>query len=358
MAYATLSDRLLHSVVWFSGGAVVLMILVLLHILNLRLSLIARRKHELWFMRTWQPLMARAVAGEMVEPPELARADLALFLKLWNHLHESVRGGARKHLNIFALRTGILQHIGAMLRDKSRGKRLLALTTLGNLGSRDDWPAIRAFCDLPDPLLSWTAVHTLFQIDARAALRELEGQLVERLDWPVAHLVALLREAATDELYDALAKRAARMADSDDPHQRVRLRRLLQILQSAPHQLVMPAINSILGRTRDDETLAQCLKFLREPEELPRVRAHASHLNWVVRLQVAQAFGRFGAAEDVPRLVLLLSDPVWWVRYRAAQAIISLVRDDAQALADLRAQLTDQFALDMLAMAAAEKGHA
>jgi HEAT repeats len=166
----------------------------------------------------------------------------------------------------------------------------------------------------------------------------------------------LLRETGTDDVYNALARRAVRMAASDDPHQRARFYRLLHILQSAPHQLVMPAIHNILAGSHDDETLAQCLKFLRDPEDLPHVRANVSHLNWVVRLQVAQAFGRFGTAQDIPSLALLLGDPVWWVRYRAAQAIVALTRGDAQALADLRAQLKDRFALDMLAMAAAEKG--
>lgn len=357
MAFATLSDRLLHSVVWFSGGALVLMMLVLLHILKLRLGLIARRKNERRFIGLWRPLLARTVAGETIEPPPLNSEDLLLFLKLWNHMHESVRGAARKHLNILALRAGILQHMNRLLHDKGRGKQMLALTTIGNLQSRDDWPAVRAFCDAPDPLLSWTAVHTLFQIDPRTALQELEDALIERLDWPVAHLVVLLREIGTDDVYLAFAKRAVRMADTEIPHERARLYRLLHILQSAPPRLAMPAIYNILARTRDDETLAQCLKFLRDPDDLPHVRANLSHLNWVVRLQVAQAFGRFGTDEDIPRLVLLLGDPVWWVRYRAAQALIALIRGDAQKLAGLRAQLKDRFALDMLAMVAAEKGH-
>lgn len=357
MGFATLSDRLLHSVVWFSGGAVVLMVLVLLHILKLRLGLIARRKHERRFTHVWQPLLARTVAGETVEPPPLHQDDLVLFLKLWNHLHESVRGAARKHLNILALRVGILEYMSPLLQDKARGKKLLALTTLGNLRSRDDWPTVRALCDHPDPLLSWAAAHTLFQINAHAALKELEEPLIERLDWPVAHLIVLLREMETEDVYTALARRAVAMADSEDPHQRARLYRLLQLLQSAPPQLVMPAVHSILARTRDDETLAQCLKFLRDPDDLPYVRANVNHFNWVVRLQVAQAFGRFGTTDDIPQLEMLLRDPVWWVRYRAAQAVVALVRGDTEKLAELRAQLKDRFALDMLAMVAAERGH-
>jgi HEAT repeat protein len=358
LASATLSDGLLHSVVWFSGAALVLMVLMVVNILRLRLRLIARKRHERQFMRVWQPLLAAAVSGERGDLPPLPREDLILFLKLWNHLHESVRGHARRQLNIMALRLDILPQLSPLLFDRNRGLKLLALTTLGNLQAHDDWATIREFCDDPDPLLSWTAAHALFQVDGRAALRELQPQLVERLDWPAAHLIVLLKESASDEMYTALANTAARIAASVDAHDLPRVTRLLQVLQSAPYNLVIPAVRRILAHTQDDEVLAQCLKFLREPEDIGHVRAHVHHANWVVRLQVAQALGRFGAEEDIPRLALLLRDPVWWVRYRSAQALMALTHGDAQVLTALRKNMNDRFALDMLAMVHAEKGRA
>lgn len=356
MAFATLSDRLLHSVVWFIGAALVLMVLMVLNILRLRLGLMARKRHEQQFMRLWQPLLAAAIAGDSGAIPVLPREDLFLFLKLWNHLHESVRGHARRQLNIMALRLGVFQHIFPLLHDRHRGMKLLALTTLGNLQAHDDWPAILRFCADPDPLLSWTAAHALFQIDSEAALRDLERDLIERTDWPVAHLIVLIKESGGDDIYTPLANRAMLMAASTDPQDLPRLTRLLQVLLSAPYKLVIPAIHRILSTTRDDEILAQCLKFLHEPEDLVQVRAHVRHTNWVVRLQVAQALGRFGAPDDVTYLEQLMRDPVWWVRYRSAQALMALVHGDAEALANVRARLKDRFARDMLAMVSAERG--
>jgi HEAT repeat protein len=357
LASAALSDRLLHSVVWFSAAALVVMVLLLLQILQLRMGLIARKRREKRFLRQWQPLLAAAIAGDTVDPPALRWEDTIQFFRLWNHLHESVRGSARKHLNIFALRVDALQYIAPLLYNRQRGKKLLALTTLGNLQARDDWPTILEFCRDADSLLSWTAAHTLFQIDPHMALKDLEEDIVERLDWPAPHLIVLLQEAGSDEIYTTLAARAVQLCEATDPHELARLYRLLQIMHAAPYLRVMPAIHQIIRRTRDDETLAQCLKFLREPEDLDLVRTHVSHLNWVVRLQVAHALGRFGTTEDSSRLVLLLSDPVWWVRYRAAQALMSLTHGNAELLKEARGNLKDPFALDMLTMVAAEKGH-
>jgi HEAT repeat protein len=118
---------------------------------------------------------------------------------------------------------------------------------------------------------------------------------------------------------------------------------------------VIAEIRKILAATADDEVAAQCLKFLREPSDLPSVRPRLSHPNWVVRLQAVRALSRFGSKEDLTQLATLLSDSVWWVRYRTAQALLKLMRGDAQLMAELRAQLSDRYALDMLDMVIAEK---
>ncbi|HKB58993.1 MAG TPA: HEAT repeat domain-containing protein [Gallionellaceae bacterium] len=355
MVYATLSEFLLKSVVWFSGGALALMVLLLLEILRLRLRLIARGRRDQALIKKWQPVLAEAVGGGNPDLPALDKEDLLQFLKMWNHLHESRRGTARKHLNILALRLGIMPLLPRLLHGKDTGKKLLAITTIGNLQAHDEWDTLLKICRDPDALLSWTAAHALFQINANAALHDLEADLTDRLDWPAAHIIALLAEAGTDEMYTGLANRAVEFANTGGPQGLAKLYRLLGILRAAPYQHVLPAIHSILLQTTDDETLAQCIKFLREAPDLEHVRRHVAHLNWVVRLQVAHALGRFGLPEDIPRLVLLLSDPVWWVRYRAAQSLVTLTHGDTNTLTQLRTQLKDKFALDMLTMVSAEK---
>jgi hypothetical protein len=47
-------------------------------------------------------------------------------------------------------------------------------------------------------------------------------------------------------------------------------------------------------------------------------------------------------------LTRLLCDPVWWVRYRAAHALIQVNGMTAAGIDAVRARLTDNYALDML----------
>jgi hypothetical protein len=339
----------------FSLGTLVLMIVLLLNILRLRLGLMARRKHEREFLQDWQPVLAAAITGDTAETPPLPAKDLLLFLRLWNHLHESVRGGARHKLNIIALRLNILEQLWPLLQHRNRGFKLIALTTLGNLQAYNDWSIILAYARQPDPVLSLTAAHTLFQIDPDETLAGLKKELLDRVDWPAAHLAVLIKDAGTPAVYTSLIDTAMKLAVSANPDDRPRLLRLLYILQPGPYPLMIHGIRTILSRTRDDEVVAQCLKFLHEPEDLPQARGHLAHANWVVRLQAARALGRFGTAEDIPRLSSLLTDPVWWVRYRTAQALMALTRGDADAWAKVCGDQTDRFAQDILSMAAAEK---
>ncbi len=117
----------------------------------------------------------------------------------------------------------------------------------------------------------------------------------------------------------------------------------------------MLAVRTILETASDSEVITQCLKLLNAPEDLPGIRSHVDHPDWIVRLQAALALGRIGSTEDLPLLQKLLSDPVWDVRHRSADAIVGLVNKDRQRMAGLLDTIEDPFARDMLAMSLAER---
>ncbi|HEY6095826.1 MAG TPA: HEAT repeat domain-containing protein [Gallionellaceae bacterium] len=350
-----LSERLLPLVLWVGLALLVVMLLLLLQIALLRINLIARTTREQHFLQTWRPLLAAAIAGENPALPPLAKGDEVFFLKLWNHLQESLRGDAKWRLNILAARCGVVSYAHTLLRQTDLRSQLLAATTLGHLNDRSPWEGILRLANSPDPLLSLVAARALLQLDANAVLHDLKRQLLEREDWPIAQLTKMLQETGTAATFAELADTAMQLASSTDPAELSQLRRVLQLLEVAPPQLVVPVVRRILATTGDDEAIAHCLRFLSEPNDLPTVRAHLAHRNWKIRLQAALALGRIGTADDVVRLTALLGDPVWWVRYRTAQALVILTRGNQQTLSRLRAQLTDRYARDMLEMAMAEK---
>jgi hypothetical protein len=61
-----------------------------------------------------------------------------------------------------------------------------------------------------------------------------------------------------------------------------------------------------------------------------------------------------GRRADQEKLAPLLADPQWWVRYRAAQAIVGLSPRDDQRLRDIQSTLSDRYARDILTQAIAE----
>lgn len=138
MASVTPSDPLLQLVVWVSIALLVLMLLLLLQIALLRINLINRTAREQHFLEKWRPLLAAAVADDRGILPPLASGDEIFFLKLWNHLQESLRGKAKTRLNILALRCGVMPHVHMLLHKKELRSQLLALATLGHLGDRND----------------------------------------------------------------------------------------------------------------------------------------------------------------------------------------------------------------------------
>lgn len=336
---------------------VVMVFLLILQITWLRLRLISRRKKEERFLEVWQPVMAATIAGESVNLPLLSRGERVFFLKLWNHLQESLRGASKSRLNEMIFRCGILPIIYDFLHKKSLRSRLIALSTLGHLGERVAWDEVLRLSLEQDALLSLSALRALFQIDAGRALHELLPQLLHRDDWQTPQLAILVEENGTDALFVYLADAISRLSDRSLTNIEVlQLKRLLRLFEVAPPQRSLPVVRRLLATSVDDEIIAEGLKFMSAQPDLPVVRKFINHQNWAVRLQAVRALGRIGMSEDVDGLIGSLSDPVWWVRYRAAQALLLLVRGDGQILANIKAGLSDQAAHDMMEMVIAEEG--
>jgi HEAT repeat protein len=113
----------------------------------------------------------------------------------------------------------------------------------------------------------------------------------------------------------------------------------------------------LLRRHPDHEDIAAAaLVAVLEPAVLPGLARFADSPNADVRQSLAIAYGHLGGLDEIPVLARLLCDPVWWVRYRAGQALLRLKGMDAARLEGVRTQLTDPYALDMLRHVQAEAG--
>ncbi|MBF0635290.1 MAG: HEAT repeat domain-containing protein, partial [Nitrospinae bacterium] len=98
-----------------------------------------------------------------------------------------------------------------------------------------------------------------------------------------------------------------------------------------------------------------CLKTVDDPSMLDMARSYLDHPVWYVRAQAATVLGKIGFEEDGKRLVGMLSDREWWVRYRAAHALTEMPSMQSFDFAKLIRESADKYAGDIMSQALAEK---
>ncbi len=296
-------------------------ILLLSGILLLRFIRLAKERRRRNVTEIWRPLLAQCVVEVPETLPALKPRDHLIFLYLWNHYYESIRGDARTQLNELARRTKTDQFAKQLLRARHLRRRLLAIITLGHLQERSIWNELVTMLQADNAFLSLVSAKALLNIEAQTAIPLLIPVISRRKDWSPLKVVAMFGTVGADIAADTIAKAACQAS----PEIGARLIRHLAATQS---QQGLPPLRALMREgTPSDDILAACLFLFGEcsdPRDVATVRAHISHPTWYVRLQATSALGKMGVEEDEPLLITLLDDEHWWVRYRAAEALSNL----------------------------------
>ena len=345
-AFKAPADPILAAAYWTGIGALFLTLLLGAQIVRLRVALRRHERREARALARWRPVLNAAIVGD--DPgalPRLPKAERPHFIKLWVHLQASLRGEAGLALNAVARRLGVDHDARAMLARGPRTERLLATLLLGHLGDRASWDTLRTLAESPDVTLSLSALWALVRIDPHAAAGYLTPLFVARDDWAMSHVAGILKEASAP-----VAGMLADLLPSLPPE---RLPRAMRIAEALRIDLPPALLENALAST-DIGLVTAALRSVATPGLRGTVRGLLAHDDWQVRVLAAKALGRIGDASDVARLAALLGDREWWVRYRAAQAIVDLPWLGRAELDALHASLSDRFAADILAQVIAE----
>jgi len=344
--YRAPSDIYLQVALWAGIGTIALTVLVGLQIVWLRFAMRRLQRREQALTLKWRPLLNAAIAGdELGNLPDLARRDQVLFIKLWLHLQQAVRGEASEGLNRIARRVGCDVYMRKLLVRGNRAERLLATLALGHMRDKASWEPLARAAHAADSASSVHALWALVQTDSARSAQEMAPVLLRRDDWPLSQLANILQNVR-GEWQLVLALALLRVTPEELP-QALRLVAALRI------DLPLAQLKGYLASDQADVVLA-ALRLARSPAVLEQVRGHLGSADWRIRLQAVRALGELGDRSDVDRLRALLSDPEWWVRYRAAEALLSLPFLTEAELADLR-NADDRYAADMLKQVAAER---
>lgn len=296
-------------------------ILLLLGILLLRFIRLAKERRRRKVTEIWRPLLAQCVVEVPETLPALKPRDHLVFLYLWNHCYESIRGDAQARLIQLARRTKSDELAKQLLHARNLRRQLLAIVTLGHLQERSIWNELVAMLAADNAFLSLVAAKALLNIDAPAAIPLLIPVISRRNDWSPLKVVAIFGTAGADLAAETIAKAACQASPEIGS-------RLIRHLAATQSQQGLPSVRALLreGKPSDDLIAASLFLFgeCSDPSDAAIVRAHISHPTWYVRLQAASALGKMGVEEDELLLLALLEDDHWWVRYRAAEALSNL----------------------------------
>lgn len=334
---------------WIGSGS------MLLAAMLAGLTILLRFKHrrdklrEQAFVTLWHPVLMQALAGDvMARLPVLHRRDHLMFLRHWNHFQETVRGEACDRLNQLARRLEMDAVARGLLRRSDQTEQLLAIMTLGQLREATVWDELMTLSQSADSTLSVFAARALVQIEPQQAARHILPLLLQRDDWDIMRTASLLQDSQ-DVLGQDLIGRLAGLP-RDHLLRGLKLAEVLHLKLPPGEQI------SLLAEQQPVEVVIAGLRLASGGAGvLDAIRGRMADTDWRVRVQVARALGRIGDASDVARLVEMMKDSQWWVRYRAAHALVVLPFLKSGQLDQLQASLADRYARDILRQVFAER---
>jgi HEAT repeat protein len=322
-------------------------------VLVLRMIHVRQQRRLERLRAAWWPIFAEtASSGELatdVPLPKLRRRQKVLLLREWSRFRSLVLGQAALSLNALAARLDLLPLARRRMRRRSIHARLLGLQTVGQMRDGISWSYIDGLLEDPNIAVSVTAATALTEIDADRGIPRIIPLIGRLQRWPRTQVGRILNRAGPGIVSARLCREIA-----DAPADQAIL--MLQFAESA-HSGDINAVAEKLLRTRDEPALlSAALKAVRGRVCPERVIELTRHDVWYVRMQAASLLGRTGNHEDFAALEPLLGDREWWVRYRAAQALVGSPYLGPNALRRIAARQKDRYARDILQQALAEKG--
>lgn len=322
----------------------VLTLLLTLSLLALIVFLRARsRRRELRDNRAqqhWLQLMRHVLAGEAVQVRPLERDDVAGFIEAWNATHESLSEPDSARLSPLGHRVGLMGAARRMLQGNYHD-RAMAILALGHLRDHGVFDELAPFLNDRSPIVSLCAAHALGKVDPPQAMAMFVPMIMQREDWMPGNVARILARnedgSAVRELDNALLR-----ANTST------MVKLVRFLADIDPGHAAGVIRQLLDSSIDDHAISVCLQLVSDKQDRERVAGFLGASRWHVRMHAASALGRIGEAADARRLEPLLADKVWWVRYRAAQALLALPGMGTTALRQMQQRQSDAYGRDII----------
>jgi hypothetical protein len=359
-----------QATLWIAFGTVAIIGMLLIALFWLKLSKKKQDEKAEKFQKIWQPiLMDCALSDGIGAPtPQLAKAEEWLFIKLWVRMQTTLRGQPNDRLRHMALKLGCANIARRYLISKHRSEQVYGLMTLAYLHEATDWELLLPYLSQARNSLAVYASIGLLQIDAQRAAPLVISQLLQRPDIDLLTAASVfkpfrkqLHQALSEPIVEAGQERLSlgvqRFNNAPVPDtQTIQLTWLFKVAHALEMHISTGVLLPFLQTSQPIDLIIGAMRLVKVPDGLPAIRSLAQHKAWEVRNQVCITLGKMGDASDLQRLSQLMMDSQWWVRYRAAQALMGLPFIETEARDTLVANLPDRYARDMAKQVLAERG--
>jgi hypothetical protein len=332
---------------WLGVAVAAMTVVMMAATLTMRRVALRRERIYAAAVALWRPIIVAEPGGAATDIPSLSARDRSGFIRVWNDVHESLRGGTTGNLVKIARAVGLDQHLYRSLQSATFHDRVMAVIALGHLRSVASFGRVAQYLDDKSPIMSLCTARALMQIDPERAAPQLVPRIVERSDWSQGSIAAILQEESgaivSGQLTEATLKAEGEVAS-----------RLIRLLAGVSPASAAPIICDWLRSSADEHLVSTCLQVMSNQADLDSVRPLLAHPRWHIRMQAATTLGRLGIPGDEQRLVGMLSDTQWWVRYRAAGGLLNLSFVGTERLRQIQRTLSDAYARDIITHVLAE----
>jgi hypothetical protein len=357
------SQSLWQATVWIGLGTAAVTVLLLIGLFALKWAKQRQAHKEAEFQTFWQPLlMACALEDKMPATiPALRKEQEWLFIKLWVRLQATLRGAPNERLRQLGQHMGCALIARKLLASHHKSEKVFGLMALAYMHDEADWPLLRPYLQQSGNTVAVYASIGLLKINPEQAAPLVIDQLLQRPDIDLINASSVfkpfrqhLHVALGNHIVEASKCALQRPTGSSTETAIKELTWLFKVAHALDMHISTGVLMPFLQAQQPIDWIIGALRLLKVPDALPAVRELAQHSAWEIRNQVCLTLSKMGDASDVPLLTQLLMDPQWWVRYRAAQALISLPFVAHDDLKKLIASLPDRYARDMAEQAFAE----
>ncbi len=339
--------------IWFVSLSLTGAALIVIGILIVARLFITRRERRRAAKR--RVLVRELLAGGASPADSLGRIPPELLTDTFLDLIRLVRGDEREAFVAQATGLGVPERLGRRLQSGSARKRLSAAQSLGEFHDPGSLRALHGSLDDSNEDVRLAAALSLAQSGSTAEVRQLVDRLGLGVDEDSLMIVTLFRVIAEERPDEIKA-----LILDPDTNVRARLAGIEALATTGDYSLV-PVITALaLDAPDNGEELPRYLRALgtlAHPAGAQAVLQGLTSAALGARAAAAFAAGRIGLIEGADRLAELLDDPDWWVRFRAAEALIQLGpagRDRLQAVAARGSMRAQEAAGTMLAEFGAE----